>query len=127
MQVEIRPITCMIASANNADVPSTGASTSNSLDKVSITSKCLACAPVTALHFLSSSSNLLLAAQGPLLKLYDVHIPKRPITELKLWSFQRIHAIVRGISRQDDGMEAVERLIVFGGKQVAIVSHDREK
>lgn len=117
----------MIASLSDGDASSSTASTSASPDKVSITSKCLACAPVTALQILSPPhSNLLLAAQGPSLKLYDVHHPKKTISELKLWSFQRIHGIVPS-DTVDDGNETEERLIVFGGKHVAIILHDREK
>lgn len=108
--------------ASDAVASTSTATSSNALSRPSITSKCLACAPVTALEFLSPSKYLL-AAQGPWLKLYDVSSPKKPMTELKLWSFQRIHGIVRF----RNGVTPRERLIVFGGKQVAIVEVDQEK
>lgn len=91
--------------------------------KAAITSECLPCAPVTALEFLPSSS-LLIAAEGPYLKLFDVYRPNGAVSELKLWSFQRIHGIVRFPC---DANTTKERLLVFGGKLAAIVLCDREK
>lgn len=90
------------------------------------TSILLACAPVTALCFLNPLP-FLLAGQGSHLKLFKVGLREDSpscVHELKVWNFQRIHGIVR--HRWND--EAVsEQLLVFGGKKVAIVEHDRSK
>lgn len=98
------------------------ASTSDDASKTIITSLCLPCAPVTALEFLSPSK-LLVAAQGPALKLFDIQRPNDPLSEVELWSFQRIHGIVR---YPYDGNSTQERLLVFGGKHAALVHGDRE-
>lgn len=99
------------------------ASTSDDASRTTITSLCLPCAPVTALEFLSPS-RLLVAAQGPALKLFDNHRPNDPLCEVELWSFQRIHGIVRYPCDSDSTQE---RLLVFGGKHAALVRCDREQ
>jgi hypothetical protein len=90
----------------------------------------LACAPVTALLFLEPW-NILLAAQGPNLKLFNVSQDNESDGSsslkhvLKLFSFQRIHGIVRCAPDQQD--ERHEKLLVFGGKEIAIIECDRDK
>lgn len=115
--------TRMTVSAHDAAASTSDLKTSTNGHEASIISSCLACAPVTALQFLSPS-NLLVAAQGPYLKLYDVYQPQKVLARTKLWSFQRIHGIVRYPHTSPNSRE---RFLVFGGKHAAIVHCDREE
>lgn len=84
----------------------------------SLTSSALACAPVTALAFLSASH--LLVAQGPLLKLYSVGTADDAASSLlcteRVLSINRIHGIVRCKDARGE-----EFILVFGGKEVATI------
>ena len=87
-----------------------------------LTSLNLVCAPVTALIFLDSSH--LLVAQGPFLKLYEVR-PKetitKPVTTFRALRSRRIYVLLK----HELGDKV--RLLVAGGKEVALVDFDHAR